>query len=227
MTIEQNLEQIRERIVKAAQKVKRDPKSIKLVAVSKKKPVKMIENAIKAGQTIFGENYVQDIKDKYQQVGTDVSWHFIGHLQSNKIKYIRGKVAMIETVDRLSLAQDLSLHWGKLNKHLDILIQVNVGGEESKSGVAPEDLETLLVEVAKLPYIHVKGLMAIPPFCENPEDSRPYFRQLKELAEKMATREIENIEMAEISMGMSHDFDIAIEEGATIVRVGSAIFGSR
>lgn len=227
MTIEQKIAALKERIEAVAVKVKRDPETITLLAVSKQKPVKMIQAAVEAGQTVFGENYVQDIKDKFAHFDDSIKWHFIGHLQKNKIKYIRGKVDMIGSVDSLSLAQDLSLHWSKLNKHIDLLIQVNIGDEESKSGVTPDELPELLTEIGKLPYIHVKGLMAIPPYCENPEDSRPYFKKVRELSESIAAREIENIEMQEISMGMSHDFEVAIEEGATIVRIGTAIFGAR
>jgi pyridoxal phosphate enzyme (YggS family) len=222
-----NLATIRQRIANACTRVQRDPATVRLVAVSKVKPAADVEAAFSAGQEVFGESYAQEFKEKAEQVTQPVEWHFIGGLQSNKVKYLRGNVRLIHSVDRLSLAKEIDRQWGKDAAVADILLQLNLGAEESKSGATAANLEDLLRQVAVLPNLRVRGLMALPPACDDPEEVRPYFRQLRELADAMTALDISNVTMDELSMGMSHDFEVAIEEGATLVRVGSAIFGER
>ena len=227
MPIAVNLKNINARIATACRRAGRDPQSVRLVAVSKTKPAADIEAAAAAGQRLFGESYVQEFVAKVEEVRRDVEWHFIGALQSNKVKYLRGKVALIHSVDRLSLAAEISRQWQKLGRPADILLQVNLGGEESKSGADAADLLKLARQVTALPGLHVRGLMTLPPWAEDPEAVRPHFRRLRQLAEELAVLGLPNLEMRELSMGMSHDFEVAIEEGATLVRVGTAIFGER
>ncbi|GAB6083013.1 YggS family pyridoxal phosphate-dependent enzyme [Desulfuromonas carbonis] len=227
MSIAANLQLIHQRIDAACRRAGRDPKSVRLLAVSKTKPAAMIEEAARAGQFLFGENYVQEFCAKAEVVQAPVEWHFIGALQSNKVKYLRGKVALIHSVDRLSLAQEISRQWQRLEKPANILLEVNLGGEASKAGSDAAGLMELAGQVSQLPGVRVRGLMAIPPWEEDPERVRPYFRRLRQLATELAGQGLPNLEMAELSMGMSHDFEVAIEEGATLVRVGTAIFGER
>ncbi len=227
MSIAENLKHIQESIISAAQRSGRNPDSVKLVAVSKTKPAEAVKAALEAGQRIFGENYVQEFLDKAQQLPESVEWHFIGSLQSNKVKYLAGLTRLIHSVDRLSLAQEIDRQWGKVAKVCDILLQVNISGEATKSGTTTAELFQLAREVALLPHLRVKGLMTMPPFFDEPERARPYFRELKRLSELLAAEKIPGIAMEELSMGMSGDFEVAIEEGATLVRVGSAIFGER
>ncbi len=227
MSIQDNLAAINERILQACQRVDRDPTEVRLVAVSKTKPATMIEEAAAVGQQLFGESYAQEFSAKVDQLGTSVDWHFIGGLQTNKVKYLRGKVNLIHSVDRLSLAQEINRQWAKIDQVANILIQLNLGAESTKSGAGEAELEQLLRQVAELPNLHIRGLMALPPYLDDPEEVRPYFRRLRQLAEIMKSRQIPGIELQELSMGMSHDFEVAIEEGATLVRVGSAIFGTR
>ncbi|MCD4688165.1 MAG: YggS family pyridoxal phosphate-dependent enzyme [Desulfuromonadaceae bacterium] len=227
MSIQDNLAAINGRILQACQRADRDPTEVRLVAVSKTKPATMIEEAAAVGQQLFGESYAQEFSAKVDQLGNAVEWHFIGGLQTNKVKYLRGKVNLIHSVDRLSLAQEINRQWAKIDQVANILIQLNLGAESSKSGAGEAELEQLLRQVAELPNLHIRGLMALPPYLDDPEEVRPYFRRLRRLAEIMKTRQIPGIELQELSMGMSHDFEVAIEEGATLVRVGSAIFGTR
>lgn len=227
MNITTNISQIRERITTICRKCDRDPAAVRLLAVSKKKPASDIDAAALAGQNLFGESYVQECVAKIDEVNAEVEWHFIGALQSNKVKYLRGKVAMIHSVDRLSLAEEINRQWGKDDECIDILIQVNLGGEASKSGTTASALIDLVTKVAALPHLRVKGLMALPPWEVDPEEVRPYFRQLRDLAEQIDALKLPNVIMQELSMGMSHDFEVAIEEGSTMVRVGTAIFGAR
>jgi len=222
-----NIKQIRTRIEKACQRTDRDPNTVKLIAVSKIKPAEDIEQAYQAGQLMFGESYVQEFRDKSPLVKEPVEWHFIGGLQSNKVKYLRNKVAMIHSVDRLSLAQEIDRQWDKTDSPIDILLQVNVGDEASKSGCHTDDLEQLTRQVAALPNLRICGLMCLPPHCENAEQVRPFFRTLRELSATIATLQLPGVQMNELSMGMSGDFEVAVEEGATLVRVGTAIFGER
>lgn len=227
MDIVANIAQIHERIATVCQKCGRVPGEVRLVAVSKKKLAKDIETAIVAGQTLIGESYVQECAAKIDEVKADAEWHFIGALQSNKVKYLRGKVAMIHSVDRFSLAEEINRQWGKDDACVDILIQVNLGEETSKSGTTTSELINLVHRVAKLEHLRIKGLMALPPWQADPEEVRPYFRQLRQLAEQINTLGLPNVTMQELSMGMSHDYEVAIEEGATLIRIGTAIFGAR
>ncbi|NTV48876.1 MAG: YggS family pyridoxal phosphate-dependent enzyme [Geobacteraceae bacterium] len=227
MTISANLATINERIRAAAEKSGRDPSSVRLVAVSKTRPAKDIIAAFQAGQTVFGENYIQELVPKLAEVPGSVQWHFIGHLQSNKVKYIAGQVEVIHSVDRISLAQEIDRQWGKLGKVCDVLIQVNISGEVTKSGTTEAGAIQLVRECALLPNIKVKGLMTMPPFFDDPDAARPYFAELRRLSEAITTQQIAGVDMAELSMGMSGDFEAAIQEGATLVRVGTAIFGER
>jgi len=227
MDIAANIAQIRQRIAAVCRLCERDPDTVRLVAVSKKKPAADIDAAVAAGQRLFGESYVQECIAKTDEVQAPAEWHFIGALQSNKVKSLRGKVAMIHSVDRRSLAEEIDRQWGKINASVDILIQVNLGEEASKSGATAESVIELVHEVAQLEHVRIKGLMALPPWEEDPEAVRPYFRQLRLLAEHISTLKLPNVAMHELSMGMSHDFEVAIEEGATLVRIGTAIFGER
>jgi pyridoxal phosphate enzyme (YggS family) len=227
MDIAANIEQIQEHITSTCQNCGRDPGEVRLVAVSKKKPAGDIEAAIAAGQTLLGESYVQECVAKIDEVKADAEWHFIGALQSNKVKYLRGKVAMIHSVDRISLAQEIDRQWGKDDACVNILLQVNLGEEASKSGTTTNELLELVRQVALLKHLRVKGLMALPPWGADPEEVRPYFRQLRELAEQVEALKLPDVSMKELSMGMSHDYEVAIEEGATLIRVGTAIFGAR
>ena len=227
MTIQNNLQHIRGRIDAACLRAGRDPDTVRLVAVSKTKPAAMIEMAAAAGQRLFGESYAQEFAAKADEVQPPVEWHFIGGLQTNKVKYLAGKVNLIHSVDRLPLAEEINRQWAKIDQVVDVLIQLNLAEEETKSGTGEADLEKLLRRVAELPHLRIRGLMALPPCLADPEEVRPFFRRLRQLAEMMTKRNIPGVEMAELSMGMSHDFEVAIEEGATLVRVGSAIFGER
>ncbi len=226
-TIAVNIAQIRERIDQACLRSGRNPAEVHLIAVSKVKPAQLVEAAFAAGQQLFGENYVQEFCDKAEQVEAPVSWHFIGALQTNKVKYLRGKVEMIHSVDRLALAQEIDKQWRKLGKFVDILIQVNLGDESSKSGCSPDKLVQLAKDISNLENIRIKGLMCLPPFSAEPEEVRPWFRQLRQLRDELAALKLPKVEMKELSMGMSGDFEVAVEEGATLVRVGTAIFGKR
>ncbi len=227
MNIANNINLISARIASICQECQRDPASVRLIAVSKKKPAVDIAAAASAGQSLFGESYVQECVAKIDEVSAEVEWHFIGALQTNKVKYLRGKVAMIHSVDRLSLAKEIDRQWGKDDSCVDILLQVNLGEEESKGGTTAEALIDLARKVAPLPHIRIKGLMALPPWGADPEEVRPYFRQLRELSEAINALGLADVTMHELSMGMSHDFEVAIEEGSTMVRVGTAIFGAR
>ncbi|MDD2899502.1 MAG: YggS family pyridoxal phosphate-dependent enzyme [Desulfuromonadaceae bacterium] len=227
MTIAVNIATINQRIRSAAEKAGRDPSTVRLVAVSKTRPAADISMAFQAGQVLFGENYIQELVPKLTEVREAVQWHVIGHLQSNKVKYIAGQVAMIHSVDRASLATEIDRQWGKLGKVCDVLIQVNISGESTKSGTTEEGAVQLVRECSLLPNIKIKGLMTMPPFFDDPEAARPYFAGLRRLAGVVAAAQIANVEMGELSMGMSGDFEAAIQEGATLVRVGTAIFGER
>lgn len=227
MTIAAQLAAIRARIAAAAGRSGRDPAAIRLLAVSKTQPAAAVEEAAAAGQTLFGENYVQEFTAKAGAVQAPVEWHFIGSLQSNKVKYLAGRVALIHSVDRLSLAEEIERQWGKLGRRAEVLLEVNLAGESSKGGAAEAETVQLLRAVAALPHLQVRGLMLLPPLLDDPEAVRPYFMRLRRLAEQLNALGLPQVQMAELSMGMSHDFEVAIEEGATLVRVGTAIFGSR
>lgn len=225
--IKKNLQQLKDRIDKAASKVGRNPMNVKLVAVSKRFPVHSIIEAHQHNQVHFGENYIQEVQDKSPDIPKEAMIHFIGHLQSNKAKAAATHCDMIETVDRLKLGKALNKHLVTLEKTIDILIQVNIGEDPQKAGVAANQAEDLLVQLNQLTNLRVCGLMTMPPQEENPEQSRPHFRNLRQLAQKLQDKHLFKVEKPELSMGMSADFEIAIEEGATIIRVGTAIFGAR
>lgn len=227
LDIAENLHSIQQRINDACQRCGRNPQQISLVAVSKKKPADLIVQAASAGQPLFGESYVQEFIDKLQQIAPPLRWHFIGALQSNKVKYLRGTTELIHSVDRYSLAKEINKQWAAIGKKADILIQVNVGAEASKAGTTVDDAETLVRKIAALPNVQIQGLMTLPPYHDDPEQVRPWFSQLRQLAQHIDQLQITNVCMNTLSMGMSHDFEIAIEEGATLIRVGTAIFGQR
>ena len=227
MSIADNLAHIQHRIRSAALRSIRDPSEIRLVAVSKTQPAGAVSEAARAGQGLFGENYVQELTAKAAEIAEPVEWHFIGSLQSNKVKYLVNLVTMIHSVDRLSLAEEISRQWGKAGTSCDILLEVNIAGEATKGGATVEALLALTRDVARLPHIRIRGLMTMPPFFDEPEKARPYFRELRRLAGVIAETDIPGVVMKELSMGMSGDFEAAIEEGATLVRVGTALFGER
>jgi len=226
--ISENLARVNSQIAEAAGKSGRDPQSIRLVAVSKLIPEDKIAQALKAGATLLGESRVQEAEKKIAHLGRqNIRWHFIGHLQQNKVKYIFDLFDLIHSVDRLELAEAIHAAARKRRLTLPVLVQVNVSGEAAKFGIAPQQLENLLASLSRLDGLRVQGLMTIPPYDPDPENSRKYYARLRELRDRMVESNIENISLAELSMGMSNDFTIAIEEGATLVRVGTAIFGKR
>ncbi len=227
LQISNNLKRVREKIAKAASKVGRNPQDVQLVSVSKTVDIKRIKQAIEAGATILGENYIQEAKKKIEEIGQDVRWDFIGHLQSNKVKYAVDLFEMIHSVDRLSLAQEINKAAEKKKKQVRILVQVNISGEEAKSGIDPGGVISLVREIASLPNLSLEGLMTMPPYFDDPDKARPYFTSLRELRDKILMENIEGISLKELSMGMSGDFGVAIEEGSTLIRVGTAIFGER
>ena len=197
------------------------------MAVSKTRPAEDVIQAHQAGQVVFGENYVQELLVKAAAVPTTVQWHFIGHLQSNKVKPLAGLVSMIHSVDRLSLAEEVSRQWGRLGRCCDILVQVNLSGEASKSGTTEAEALDLVRAISTLPYIRIRGLMTMPAFFDDPEAARPFFAELRSLSRRIEAERIPGVGMGELSMGMSGDFEAAIQEGATLVRVGTSIFGAR
>lgn len=222
------LEQVRQRIKAAAEACGRKPETVRLVGVSKTQPVGRVQEALAAGIADLGENYIQEAQDKITALsGCPARWHFIGHLQSNKAKIAVLLFDWIHTVDSVKLAGEIDRHAAKLGKVQNILIQVNTGMEDSKSGVAPDDLPGLVAEIGRLAHVSVRGLMAIPPYFDDPEAVRPHFRQLRMLRDTIREKQIPNVFMEELSMGMSGDFEAAISEGATMVRIGTAIFGER
>jgi hypothetical protein len=222
--IRENFLRVKERIEKAARRTGRDPGEIKLVAVSKTVDAARIREAIEAGASILGENYVQEAQKKIEEIGKPVSWHFIGHLQTNKAKYAVRLFDVIHSLDNLALAEELDRRAGQISHPLKVMIEVNISGEATKFGAEEEKVLNLSRKILDFHHLSLEGLMTMPPYFEEPEMSRPYFIRLRELKEKIVR---EGIPMTELSMGMSNDFDIAIEEGATYVRVGTAIFGSR
>jgi len=225
MTIAGQLQKIHQQMTAAAEKCGRNPAEIALLAVSKTVTVDKIREATAAGQRIFGENYLQEAEEKYRQLAGLAKLHCIGHIQSNKAKIAATIFSMVQTIDREKIAHELNKHRQAIGKPLDALVQVNIAGEEQKSGVKPENCESLLRMIQELPWLRLTGLMTIPPYSVNPEDSRPFFRELRQLANKLAAKNLFAGPRVELSMGMSGDFAVAIEEGATIIRVGTAIFG--
>ncbi len=223
-----NIEHIRQRIRTTAEICGRRPEDIRLVAVSKTIPAERVRGAVEAGVLTLGENYIQEARAKIETLADlNVEWHFIGHLQRNKAKYAVNLFDLIHSVDSIRLAREIDKQAAKAGKQQAILIQVNTGKEASKSGVYAEDALALAREAAKMEHITVKGLMTLPPYFYAPEKVRPYFRALRELRDRIREVDIAGIEMAELSMGMTGDFETAIQEGATMVRIGTAIFGER
>ena len=222
------LQNVKNRIEKAARSSGRDPETIRLVAVSKTVPANRVKQAIQAGATILGENYVQEARTKFNELATyPVSWHFIGHLQSNKAKYAVRLFDLIHSVDTLKLARELDKQSHKINKIQEILIQVNISKEASKSGVDVKGIHNLLKDINLLENLSVKGLMTMPPYFNAPEKVRPYFSALRDLRDRLEQQGLLNVSLSELSMGMTGDFEAAIQEGATLVRIGTAIFGKR
>ena len=225
--IKQNLEEIHRRLQDAARSAGREPAEIRLVAVTKTVGPERLQEAVAAGQSLFGENYVQEAKTKIAALGPGFTWHFIGHLQSNKARAAVELFDLIHSVDRLSLAQALEQAAGRQGKVQNILLQVNLAGEESKSGTAPENAQALLRGISRMPHLRVMGFMTMPPWFDEPERVRPYFRELRELRDRLRRLELVEEDLPELSMGMTGDFEVAVAEGATLVRIGTAIFGRR
>ena len=223
----ENLDIIEKNILTACAKSGRNRDEITLIAVSKTKPVPMLEEVYSTGIRDFGENKVQELSDKFEILPKDIKWHMIGHLQTNKVKYLMDKAYLIHSVDSLKLAKEIEKQAEKANRIVDILIEVNIAEEDSKFGLAKEEVLALIKEISLFPHIRIKGLMTIAPYVENPEDNRLYFRQIKQLSVDIDSQNIDNVSMNILSMGMSGDYMVAIEEGATMIRVGTSIFGER
>lgn len=226
--IKKNLETIQNEILKTARKIKRDPESIILIGVSKKQSIETILNGIDAGIKTFGENYINEAVEKINIINNDtISWHFIGHLQSNKAKFAVKYFDLIHSVDTAKLAKEINKQAEKINKIQDILIQINISEEESKSGINAGSAFLLAEEISSLENIRVKGIMGMPPFSDDPENARTYFKKLKNIKDNIDKQNIPSVTMEHLSMGMSQDFNVAIEEGSTMVRVGTKLFGPR
>ena len=222
-----NYRQILDRIGEAAAKRGRNPNDVKLLAAAKAQSIDSVRAAVAAGVALIGENYVQEAEEKKAQIPQSVKWHMIGHLQRNKAKAAAEIFDVIESLDSVALARELEKQGKRIGKKIRALVEVNLAGEESKSGIAKDDFASLLEAVAELEHITVEGLMTVPPLREDPEAILPYFRELRELKEKLSAQRIPNVDLTELSMGMTHDYPVAIEEGATIVRIGTALFGPR
>ena len=227
MMIKEQLEEVRERVNAACLRAGRDPKSVTLIAVSKTKPAQAVQEAYEAGARDFGENKVQEILQKQPALPQDIRWHMIGHLQRNKVHQVIGKAVLIHAVDSLRLAEQIEQEAAKRNLDVDVLLEINVAKEESKYGFFLEDAEEAIRQISSLPHVHIKGLMTIAPFVENPEEKRGIFQKLYQFSVDINDKNIDNVTMGVLSMGMSGDFEVAIEEGATMVRVGTSIFGAR
>jgi hypothetical protein len=225
--MKENIATIKKQIEEAARRSGRDPKEITLIAVSKTYPLEKVEEAIECGCNDFGENKVQEVVQKIPLVSKPVNWHFIGHLQTNKVKYIVEDVTLIHSVDSIKLAKEINKQADKRNRICNVLVEVNVAKEESKHGIEVEEVVDFLKEMSTLKSIKVKGFMTVAPFVENPEENRSVFRKLYNLSVDIQKQNIDNIDTDILSMGMSNDFEIAIEEGATMIRIGTKIFGTR
>ena len=225
--LKDQLQEVEKRIQAACDRAGRKREEVTLIAVSKTKPVETLQEAYDLGVRIFGENKVQEMCEKMEVMPKDIHWHMIGHLQTNKVKYIVGKTSLIHSVDSLHLAKEIQKQAIKHDCSCDILVEVNIAGEASKFGTSRDEAISLVEEIAKLDHIHIKGLMTIAPFVDDPEDNRQYFRDIKQLSVDIAQKNIDNVSMNVLSMGMTGDYTVAIEEGATMVRVGTGIFGER
>lgn len=222
-----NFKLVEQKIFAACQRSGRKRQDVTLIAVSKTKPVEMLKEAYDLGTRVFGENKVQEIMDKHDALPSDINWHMIGHLQRNKVKYIIGKVDLIHSVDSLRLAEAIDKESAKKGVISNILIEVNVAEEDSKFGIKTEEVESFVIEVSKYSHIRIQGLMTIAPYVADPEENRPYFARLRKLSVDIAEKKVDNVNMSILSMGMTNDYEIAIEEGATMVRVGTGLFGAR
>ena len=225
--IKENLKSVQENISETCKKVNKNHEEVTLIAVSKTKPVSILKEAYDSGIRDFGENKVQEILEKYDKLPTDIRWHMIGHLQRNKVKYIIDKVSLIHSVDSLRLAEEINKEAAKHHLIMPILIELNIAGEESKFGLSYAECEEMILAISKLPNIAIKGLMTVAPFVENAEDNRQYFKNMKQLSVDIMNKNIDNVDMRILSMGMTGDYVVAIEEGSNMVRVGTGIFGER
>lgn len=225
--IREQLENVQKKIEEACLRAGRDPKEVTLIAVSKTKPVPMLLEAYNAGARDFGENKVQEITAKFPQLPEDVRWHMIGHLQRNKVSQVLGKAVLIHSVDSIRLAEQIEAESAKKGLVTDILLEVNAAREESKYGFFLEETEAAIMTIKDFPHVRIRGLMTIAPFVENPEENRQIFKKLYEFAVDIGKKNIDNVTMSVLSMGMTGDYQVAIEEGATMVRVGTGIFGAR
>ena len=225
--LKENLENVEQKIQAACERSGRDRSEVTLIAVSKTKPAEMVQEAYDLGIRLFGENKVQEIMDKSELLPADIHWHMIGHLQRNKVSQVIGNAVMIHSVDSLRLARQIEAEAAKKEVDVDILLEVNVAREESKYGFMLEEVEDAVMAIKDFPHVHIKGLMTIAPFVDNPEENRGIFKKLFEFAVDIGGKNIDNVTMSVLSMGMTGDYEVAIEEGATMVRVGTGIFGSR
>jgi pyridoxal phosphate enzyme (YggS family) len=225
--VKKNLERVRKRIVNSAIRAGRRPEEIILVAVTKGVPVELIQGAYEEGQRIFGENYAQEAIQKIERLPEDITWHFIGRIQRNKVKYIAGRFALVHSIDSIGLCEEFQKQCNKKGLQIDVLVEVNLAGENTKGGVNKVNTLSFVKDMLKFNALKMKGLMAMPPYSENSEDSRKYFRDLRQLRDELIVNGIPDENLQILSMGMSNDFEIAIEEGATMLRIGTAIFGPR
>lgn len=225
--LKENLKLVDEKIIKACKKSGRNREDVTLIAVSKTKPVEVLKEAYDLGVRVFGENKVQELVDKYDALPKDIHWHMIGHLQRNKVKYIIDKVDLIHSVDSVRLAETIEKEAAKRDLIVNILIEVNVAGEDTKFGLAPEEVDGFIDEISGFSHIRVAGLMTIAPYVGNPEENRDVFARLRKLSVDIASKNVDNVNVSILSMGMTNDYEVAVEEGATIVRVGTGIFGER
>lgn len=225
--IQENYLNVKERVRQACERAGRKEEDVLLIAVSKTRTNEEIEEAAKAGARVFGENKPQELRDKADILSKDYEWHMIGHLQTNKIKYIIERAALIHSVDSYKLAEAVNKEAEKRNMTANILVQVNIADEASKFGLDKDEVEAMIRQISLLPNVKIKGLMTVPPFVENPEENRAHFRNMRQLFIDIKEKNIDNVDMNELSMGMTGDFEVAIEEGATMVRVGTGIFGER
>ena len=223
----ENLHRVQERIEKACERAGRKPEEVKLLPVSKTHPAEMIRTLYEAGVRDFGENYVQELREKAEELPKDIRWHMIGHLQRNKVKYIAPFVYMIHSVDSLALAETIEKEAAKCGRVIPVLLEVNIGEEESKFGTAASEAAALAEAISRLPHVKVMGLMTSAPYVEDPEEDRPVFKKMRDLSIDIKGKNINNITVDVLSMGMSNDFEVAVEEGSTMVRVGTDIFGAR
>ncbi len=225
--LEKNLQSVEKRVLEACTRANRDRSEVTLIAVSKTKPIPMLEEIYNCGIRDFGENKVQELTEKESTMAKDINWHMIGHLQKNKVKYIASTVTCIHSVDSMGLLEVIEKEGRKSNRIIEVLLEVNVAEEETKFGLKLEEVHGILEQVSGFNFIKIVGLMTIAPYVENPEENRTYFKQLRNLFVDIRGKNYDNVNMSEISMGMSNDFEVAIEEGATMVRVGTGIFGER